>query len=113
MLQVCSARGIRYVHALQPTLHDRGSKPVTEREFKLGIGEEGYDESVVNGYPMLREGLLRLAGIGVETLDLSFAFASVEESLYKDSCHFVTQGKRIIGELIADQVLAAPAAEDH
>ena len=61
MHELCEARGVRYLHAIQPTLHDRGSKPVTDEEFRIGIGEAGYDEAVLVGYPLLREGLAQLS----------------------------------------------------
>ena len=101
MHELCTARGARYLHLLQPTLHDEGSKPVTDKEHSVGIGANGLDQSVVSGYPRMREGLAALAARGVEALDTSDAFAGVDETIYVDSCHFGRRG----GQLLAQRVI--------
>jgi len=102
MHQLCSARGIRYVHALQPTLHDEGSKPITDEERRKGIGEKGFNRAVVQGYPLMREGMAKLRELGVEALDLSLAFEDIEETVYFDTCHFGNLGCRALSDRMAD-----------
>jgi len=97
---LCRPLGIRYLHLLQPTLHDEGSKPVTEQEYRKGIGDSGYDRRVKAGYPLLREAGARLAAEGVEAVDLSRAFAGVHETVYYDECHFGELGNGILAARI-------------
>ncbi|MEM7309645.1 MAG: hypothetical protein AAF682_23420 [Planctomycetota bacterium] len=105
MHALCEASGAVYVHALQPTLHDRGSKPVAPAEEERGI-RGGWKEDIVYGYPLLRAAGERLAADGVRFVDLSGAFAEVEEALYYDPCHFRRPGNVILAERLADAVLA-------
>lgn len=102
MHELCTARGARYLHLLQPTLHDEGSKPVTDKERQIGIGAKGLDQSVVRGYPRMRSELTALAAIGVEALDTSDAFAGVEETIYVDSCHFGRRGGKLLAQRVVE-----------
>ncbi|MBI5433934.1 MAG: hypothetical protein HZA52_13970 [Planctomycetes bacterium] len=46
MWSLCRARGIPYLHVLQPTLHDEGAKPPSEDELALGASAAlGPDEA--------------------------------------------------------------------
>lgn len=108
MHQLCSARGIRYVHALQPTLHDKGSKPITDEERRKGIGDDGFHVAVVRGYPLLRQGMAELRERGVEALDLSLAFKDIDETVYYDNCHFGTLGCRTLADRLAEAMGVAP-----
>jgi hypothetical protein len=107
MREECAERGIAYLHVLQPTLHDEGSKPVTEEEMRVGTMVETWRRGVVAGYPLLRKAGEELRAEGVEFLDLSRAFSDVEQSLYDDCCHFGDRGNEILAERIAEVVLAA------
>ena len=44
---LCEPRGILYLHVLQPTLHDPGSKPITPEEQEKGIGDDLLKPAVV------------------------------------------------------------------
>ncbi|MAG64185.1 hypothetical protein CMO84_11765 [Candidatus Woesearchaeota archaeon] len=113
MHQLCEARGIRYVHVLQPTLHDEGSKVMTEEERRVGIGEEGLHPAVVRGYPLLREALSELREAGVEALDACDTFKEVSETIYVDSCHVTQEGNRILANNIARMMgLPEPSGND-
>ena len=101
MHQLCEARGIRYVHVLQPTLHDEGSKAMTEEERRVGIDKDGLHPAVVRGYPLLREALAELRNRGVEALDACSAFKEMPQTIYVDSCHFTQEGNRILARNIA------------
>ena len=111
---LCAARGVRYVNALQPTLHDPGSKTISPEERSRGIGDEGFEESVVQGYPLLREGIAELARRGVEAYDLSRIFADDARTLYVDSCHFRREGDLGIAAALARAMgLAASETGSH
>lgn len=106
MHRLCEAHGIAYVHALQPTLHDRGSKPVTAEERGRGL-RTGWRPALVEGYPLLRAAGAELAAEGVRFVDLSQAFAEVTTTLYYDPCHFHKEGNLLLVEPLAEAVLEA------
>ena len=113
MHQLCEARGIRYVHVLQPTLHDEGSKVMTEEERRVGIDEEGLHPAVVRGYPLLREALAELREAGVEALDACDTFKEVPQTIYIDSCHVTQEGNWILAGNIARMMgLPEPSGND-
>jgi hypothetical protein len=98
---LCSSRGIVYLHVLQPTLHDPGSKPLSAEELALAPGPPEWRPGVLTGYPMLRSRSKTLAQRGVWFLDESQAFAHTPETLYFDACHFHPPGNRILARDIA------------
>lgn len=100
MHHLCEARGIRYIHLLQPTLHDPESKPISPEEHKVGIGTKGLNRHVVEGYPRLREGIARLCAEGVEAYDMTSVFAGEEETLYIDSCHLNLPGNILLARAV-------------
>ncbi|MCK6448429.1 MAG: hypothetical protein L6Q99_18725 [Planctomycetes bacterium] len=110
MWSACRARGIRFLHVLQPTLHDEGSKPLTDDERKNGTAHVSWMEGAKKGYPLLRAGGAELARRGVPFLDASRIFADVEQTLYYDNCHFGDEGNRLLAEAIAKRLLEDTAA---
>lgn len=104
---VCRERGIDYVHVLQPTLHDQGSKPLTHGEVKKGQTLETWVEAAREGYPLLRAEGRRLAAAGLPFLDASGVFRSERQRLYFDACHFRPRGHLILAEAIAPAFLAS------
>lgn len=105
MWSVCRARGIRFLHVLQPTLHDEGSKPLTDSERANGTAEQSWIDGARLGYPRLRAAGAELAQRGVPFLDASQIFADVTETLYYDNCHFDDAGNRLLGEAIGRRLL--------
>jgi hypothetical protein len=109
---LCKSRGAVYLHVLQPTLHDPGSKPLTDVERALDPGPDAWRPGVVLGYPLLRQRARELAENGVHVLDATRAFADAHETLYYDACHFQKPGNEILERLIAqyfiDHVLEVP-----
>jgi hypothetical protein len=98
---ICRFRGVRYVHFLQPTLHDEGSKPTTENERRKGEQPRDWALGAKLGYPKLRARGAGLAERGIEFVDLSRAFAEVEDELYYDLCHFIPDGnKRLAADVV-------------
>ena len=109
MQQACQARGIAYLHVLQPTLHDEGSKPLTEAEIRGAAAPEAWVQGAKEGYPLLRSAGTRLGALGVAFLDESGLFRGVEERLYYDSCHFEEAGHRLLAAEISKGLLEALA----
>jgi hypothetical protein len=103
---LCRARGIVYLHALQPTLLDTGSKPLTPHEQELFARESVWKQPTATGYPELRKHGERLRERGVEFVDASLAFADVKEELYYDHCHFVEAGSQRVWALIEPKLVA-------
>jgi len=105
---LCRRRSIRYVHVLQPTLHDKGSKPLTEQERRRGAQPEEWARAARIGYPLLRKHGQGLAEQGLEFLDASQVFNKVEETLYQDVCHFSLEGNRLLANALLAQLQAKP-----
>ncbi|HKE00450.1 MAG TPA: hypothetical protein VKE69_05530, partial [Planctomycetota bacterium] len=97
---LCTARSIAYVHVLQPTFHDTGSKTPTPHELTRTLAPPGYVEGVHGGYPRLRQEGQRLRSEGVDFIDGSFLFKDVKGDVYVDNCHFNDVGHRIVTDAI-------------
>jgi hypothetical protein len=95
MHELCAARGIRYVHVLQPTLYDTGAKPITPEEEALTLPSEFWLVGPRDGYPLLRGRIDELRAGGVRFLDQSRVFADVTETLYSDTCHLNPRGEEL------------------
>jgi len=96
MHDLCAGRGIAYLHLLQPTLHDEGSKPLTPEERHAGIDQRGIDPRIAAGYDLLRAAGAELAADGVDFVDLTQLFATTSQTLYYDRCHVNRAGNRIL-----------------
>jgi hypothetical protein len=112
---LCSTRGIAYLHALQPTLFDAGSKPKTPQEERITVPHPAWRIGPLHGYPRLRE-LGQSLAHGVHFLDLSRLFADHPGTIYYDPCHYLPEGCRLVAQRLAetlrDEVLPSlpPAA---
>ena len=108
MHALCADRGLAYLHLLQPTLHDEGSKELTPEERAAGIDARGIDPRIRAGYERLRARGAELRALGVDFVDLTQVFADVPETLYYDRCHVNRAGNRILAQelarLIAERV---------
>ena len=104
---ICRQRSIDYLHVLQPTLFDEGSKPLTAAEIASSGTPELWIAGARTGYPLLRLAGGRLREAGVPFLDASLLFADVREDLYYDGCHFGTRGNEILADAIAEAFRAA------
>ena len=104
---LCDGRGIPYVHVLQPTLHDEGSKPLSDEERASGGAAAIWVESARRGYPLLRAAGDEVRSRGVRFTDGSGVFAGVTETLYHDACHFRRPGHERLATLVAEAILDA------
>ena len=103
--RLCEANQVAYLQVLQPTLWDRGAKPVTALEREKCALPKHWETGVYHGYPLLRQGGQLLSARGVEFLDASRIFAEVEDTLYYDACHFGQKGNELLADLIAASAL--------
>lgn len=108
---LCAARGIRYVHVLQPTLHDVGSKTLTPEELEKGGANDVWKAGVRDGYPKLRERGAKLAERGIAFVDLSYVFKDFTDTAYYDLCHFRGRAAELFSERCMQEVMKVFPAE--
>ncbi len=104
---LCAARGAAYLHVLQPTLHDEGSKPFSAEERALPPLRPSSREAILKAYPRMRAAGERLRAEGIAFEDATDVFRGVEETLYFDAIHFGQRGNVLLGERIARAFLAS------
>jgi len=102
---ICDAHGIPYLHVLQPTLHDVGSKPLTPQEVETGGAHPEWIDAAAWCYPKLRERGRQLAERGIAFSDCSMLFEHVTQTLYYDACHFSVAGQEMFADRIAHDLL--------
>ncbi len=102
---ICQARGVAYIHALQPTLNDKGSKPKVGKELNI-TAADGWVRGVELGYPAIRSAIPKLEAAGVQFLDLSMVFKDIHEPLYYDACHYSKPGAQLLVGPIAKAILS-------
>jgi hypothetical protein len=102
---LCEARGVPYLHFLQPTLHDVGSKRLTKPEIDGGGAAASWVEGVHLGYPRLRETGAELRAGGENFIDATQLFADQPGDIYFDNCHFNRLGNYLLANLVAAEVL--------
>ena len=109
--EACRAAGIAYVHVLQPTLFDSGSKPLTQEELDVARKQkpwlvDPWTRSVPAGYEMLRRAGEDLRDQKIRFHDATRLFAAVDETLYYDFLHFSTAGRVMVAEYMAEALRA-------
>jgi hypothetical protein len=104
---ICQARGIRYVHVLQPTLYDKDSKILSEREKQIPPPTESWLIGARMGFPMLRARSSDLIAKGITFIDASRVFEGLDADLYYDPCHFNETGNRLLQQYIEARLCAA------
>ena len=107
MHAACRARGIRFVHVLQPAARDPGAKPLSEEEDARTREPEVWRTAIESGYPKLRGLGARLAAEGVVFVDASDVFRDVPEPIYRDACHFGEDGYQRLAERVVAGILAS------
>lgn len=109
---LCKARGIRYLHFLQPNQYVPDSKRLTAKERAEAYrADHPYRPAVLAGYPKLRVEGAKLASAGIRFYDLSMLFSDVDATVYRDACCHINQtGLDILAHTVA-QALAEPPAE--
>jgi hypothetical protein len=103
---LCERHGIRYLHVLQPTLHDRGSKPLTPEEEREGATTDAWRAACEAGYPRLRAAGATLTARGVPFHDASMLFVDETRRVYFDACHLLPDASGVLAEAIARELLS-------
>jgi len=99
--RLSEAAGILDLHILQPNPSVPNSKPLTPDERDAVARNPALPEYVHLGYPKLRAGLEVLAQEGALAVDFSFIFASCKDTLWRDPCHLVPVGYRLVLDRVA------------
>jgi len=109
MARLCRANGIAYVQVLQPNQYVPGSKPMGPDERARAVrADQPYRRGVERGYPLLVDAGRRLREDGVHFLDMTQAYAGVDEPLYVDDCcHVNARGDALLVPAIAAEIRAA------
>ncbi len=116
MKALCDAKGITYLHFLQPNQYFDTGRVLTDEEQRIAFREEhAYRHGVVEGYPQLRNEAANLIAQGVDYHDLTSLFDEYAETLYSDECcHTNPRGYEIVANAIAagilDSLNSKPAA---
>ena len=103
---LCAERGVPFLHMLQPSLHDPGSKPLTKKEIAQAVTEPDWIVGVEHLYPRLREAGQRLSAVGIWFYDGTGVFRDHPEDVYMDGCHVEQNGNEIMADAIAAELLA-------
>jgi hypothetical protein len=101
---MCAQRGIPYLHVLQPTLHDTGSKPLTAKEVQNATIDPDWIAGVHAMYPQYRKAKKLLESRGIHFFDASQIFRDHPEDVYYDLCHFAEHGNEILGSAIGEEL---------
>ncbi|MCE9594181.1 MAG: hypothetical protein K8S98_08305 [Planctomycetes bacterium] len=110
---MCREYDMPFVHVLQPTLYDEGSKKLTPDEIEKGKTVKEWSEGARLGYPQLRAAGEDLKKRGIDFVDASQLFADVSETLYYDACHFNVHGNELLAHTVAAGMLAAIRHHDE
>lgn len=111
MAAICRDRAIPYLHILQPTLHDVGSKPLSPEEQARADAPEEWIRGARLGYPLLRRAGAQLREHGIPFVDASRIFEHTNETCYVDAGHYNPKGYEILAELVASKLLDTLAGD--
>lgn len=98
---ICDGRSMHFLHVLQPTLLDEGSKTPTELEVARGRAPQAWIDAARAGYPLMREAGAKLRDSGVNTFDGTRIFQDVAETVYLDAAHLDQTGNDLLAEHVA------------
>jgi hypothetical protein len=101
MNQLLTARGVRYLHVLQPNQYYT-SRRFADGEQKVAVNPDSpFKPGVERGYPLLEKAL---EPDGVNAIHI---FDDERGAVYVDDCcHFTLTGNRILADAVAKAVLA-------
>ncbi|MFM7056029.1 MAG: hypothetical protein ACKO2P_03810 [Planctomycetota bacterium] len=103
MHDLCTAKGIRYLHCLQPSQYLQGTKTFSQFELEF-CRTPGQPHAVLAAeiFPLLQTRGQELAKAGVSFIDLTGLFTEHPETLYADPwCHVNATGSRLFADAIA------------
>ena len=104
MRDMLAARGVRYLHVLQPNQYFTRRVFSDEEARGARNDKQPFKQPVERGYPVLVRAAAALAG-REEFLDGTAAFDGETAAVYEDDCcHYTDRGYEILAELIASRV---------
>ena len=108
MQQVLAARGIAYVHVLQPNQY-YSTRTFTPAEQAIAFNDGSpFKEGAANGYPFLEKALEAGA------LNAVHLFDTTREAVYVDNCcHYTSAGNRLLADFIATAIVATRNGATH
>src|SRR4030095_1004274 len=108
MQQLLAARGVAYLHVLQPNQY-YSTRAFTTAEKAIAFNDGSpFKEGAANGYPFLENALEPGA------LNAVHLFDTAREPVYVDNCcHYTSAGNRVLADFIARAVVAAHGAATH
>ena len=108
MRDVLTARGIPYVHALQPNQY-KTSRTFTPEEARVALNASSpYKPGVEQGYPaLLAEAASRGMTAKAGFVDATHIFDREPKPVYVDNCcHYTATGYRLLADAIANAVIS-------
>jgi hypothetical protein len=111
MGDISAARGIAYVHILQPNQY-YSEHPFGADERRQAIAEAyRYGDSVRRLYPIMRERLGELRGAGRDEVDGIGLFDRETRPVFLDNCcHYTLKGYDLLADLVAARLTEGAAA---
>ena len=108
MHDLCAAKGIVYVHCLQPSQYLPGTKTFSESELEFCVtAEQPHAKLAEAVFPMLQSRGRELAESGISFIDLTGLFRNQSQTLYSDPwCHVNAAGSRLFAEAISPAIAA-------
>jgi len=111
MQQMLAARGVPYVHVLQPNQY-YGTRAFSADEARVAFNTGSpFKPGVVTGYPVLLR-QVELSGLRSreQFVDATRAFDGLTTPMYMDDCcHYTRAGNERMADVIAEAVLKLPA----
>ncbi len=107
MHAMCAAQKILYLHVLQPTLHDKGSKPLTGNEIRTSAVDPDWIVGIAHLYDPMRAAAQRFRARGIPFCDATQVFRDHTEDIYVDTCHFKEHGNALLAAAVAKAFLEA------
>jgi hypothetical protein len=104
MRDMLSARGVRYLHVLQPNQYFT-RRVFSDAEGRIALNDnQPFKQPAEQGYPLLARAAAAFAG-REEFVDGTAAFDGETAAVYEDDCcHYTDRGYEILAELIASKL---------
>lgn len=95
MSQLLAARGVPYVHVIQPNQYYPTSRRFSDEEKRIAFTDQGAVKAgAIKVYPRLLGRVERLRASGVDVLNGVKVFDEVADAVYVDNCrHYNTAGR--------------------
>ena len=108
MHHICSGRGTKYLHFLQPNQYHEGSKTLSPMELEQYFSpDEDFAVGVKQCYPRLIAASEELKDNDYVFHDLTKLFSNEADTIYNDYfCHYNSRGTNLLAEAVADRIVS-------